>query len=442
MIFNLIPVVCLILILFLMKFQIKYITSYKNGYILATSMPYDLIGDDRVNEITENLKRESSLILKLFLPMPFLIFFAETELIKMLLFVFGIIIYCIFVNIFIYKSMKELREYKKLKKVKANLKYADLKANVEIKKNMPSKLMHLLPIILLPGLLFLDFDVKTSTMMLITGALTNLSLIYFAMAIEKSPNIIYSKDTEENIKLNTKNKGNFSRAILLFTTFLSALTLFSTIVSYKNPYAYWPFIIYVIALTFGMLAIVISQYRVSKEDVNLNVDEVDYYDIFGYKNKDDARIFVPSKLSPGNMDINRGRPVGKAIFYASLTIGVVLLASLPYFLSPSNYNYNVGRDKISISAKMYNDEIKYKDIKEIELLNEFPQGGVVRTNGTSLESQSYGSFSINGIGNVRLYYYNNSKKVIFIKADKNYIFNEKTDKDTEKLYKEIKSEIK
>lgn len=439
MIFNLILVGCLILILFLMKFQIKYITSYKNGYILATSMPYDLIGDDSVREITENLKRESSLILKFFLPMPFLIFFAETELIKMLLFVFGIMVYLILVYIFMYKSMKELRQYKKLKKVKSNFKYADLKANVEIKKNMPSKLMHLLPIIiLLPGLFFLDFDVKTSIMMLITGALTNLSLIYFAMAIEKSPNIIYSKDTEENIKLNTKNKGNFSRAILLFTTFLSILTLVSTIVSYKNPYAYWPFIIYIITLIFGILGIVISQYRVSKEDGNLNVDEVDHYDIFGYKNKDDARILVPSKLSPGNMDINRGRPVGKAIFYASLTIGVVLLASLPYFLSPSNFNYNVGRDKILISAKMYNDEIKYKDIKEIELLDEFPQGNVVRTNGTSLDSQSYGSFSINGIGNVRLYYYNNSKKVIFIKADKNYIFNEKTDEDTKKLYEKIK----
>ena len=137
MIFNLILVGCIVLILFLMKFQINYITNYKNGYILATSLPYDLIDDERVKEITEDLKKECSLILKIFLPIPLLIFFAETELIKMLLFVFGIIIYCILINIFIYKSMKELREYKKLVKVKSSVKYADLKANVEIKKNMP-----------------------------------------------------------------------------------------------------------------------------------------------------------------------------------------------------------------------------------------------------------------------------------------------------------------
>lgn len=439
MIFNLILVGCLVLILFLMKFQINYITNYKNGYILATSLPYDLIDDERVKEITDELKRDSSLILKIFLPIPLLIFFAETELIKMLLFVFVIIIYCVLINIFIYKSMKELREYKKLVKVKSSVKYADLKANVEIKKNMPSKFMHLMPvIILLPGLFFLDFDIKTSTMMLITGAITNLSLIYFAMTIEKSPNIIYSEDTEENIRLNIKNKGKFSRMILMFATFLSVLTLFSTIVSYKNPYAYWPFIVYTVVMTFGIVLIVIGQYKVSKGEVNLNVDEVDYYDIFGYKNKDDTRIFVPSKISPGNMDINRGRPVGKAIFYGSIVLGIVLLSSLPYFLSPSNYNYNVGRDKILISARMYNDEIKYKDIKELELLDEFPKGNVIRTNGTSLDSQSYGSFSVKGIGNVRLYYYNSGKKVIFIKADKNYIFNQKTDGETEELYNKIK----
>ena len=76
----------------------------------------------------------------------------------------------------------------------------------------------------------------------------------------------------------------------------------------------------------------------------------------------------------------------------------------------------------------------------LELLDEFPKGNVIRTNGTSLDSQSYGSFSVKGIGNVRLYYYNSGKKLIFIKADKNYIFNQKTDGETEELYNKIKSE--
>lgn len=61
------------------------------------------------------------------MPLPLLIFIAETELVKMLLFVFVITIYAILINIFTNKSMKELREYKKIKNIKSNIKYADLK---------------------------------------------------------------------------------------------------------------------------------------------------------------------------------------------------------------------------------------------------------------------------------------------------------------------------
>ena len=439
MIFDLIIVSSLFLVIILIQFQIKQITKYKNGYILATSIPFDLIEDEKIKEITEELKKENSILFKIFLPLPLLIFIAETELVKMLLFVFVITIYAILINIFTNKSMKELREYKKIKNIKSNIKYADLKANVEIKKNMPSKFMHILPmIILLPGLFFLDFEVKTSTLFLITGAILNLSLIYFAIVIEKSPNIIYSELTEVNVDLNVRNKGNFSKFILIFTLILSFINLIGTILSYNNPYSYLPFIVYIVFVTLGLLFIIIKQNNISKEkDINLNVDEKDYYDIFGYKNEDDKRILVPSKLSPGNMDINRGRPLGKLIFYGSIIIGILLFASLPYFLTPANYKYKLESDKILISAKLYKDEINYKDIEEVKILDEFPGKDVIRINGTSLKSQNYGSFSIKGIGNVRLYCYKSSKKVIFIKADKNYIFNQKTDKATENLYEKI-----
>lgn len=439
MIFDLIIVSSLFLVIILIQFQIKQITKYKNGYILATSIPFDLIEDEKIKEITEELKKENSILFKIFLPLPLLIFIAETELVKMLLFVFVITIYAILINIFINKSMKELREYKKFKNIKSNIKYADLKANVEIKKNMPSKFLHVLPmIILLPGLFFLDFEVKTSTLFLITGAILNLSLIYFAIVIEKSPNIIYSELAEVNVDLNVRNKGNLSKFILIFTLILSIINLIGTILSYNNPYSYLPFIVYIVFVTLGLLFIIIKQNNISKEkDINFNVDEKDYYDIFGYKNEEDKRILVPSKLSPGNMDINRGRPLGKLIFYGSIIIGILLFASLPYFLTPANYKYNFENDRFLISAKLYKDEINYKDIEEVKILDEFPGKDVIRINGTSLKSQNYGSFSIKGIGNVRLYCYKSSKKVIFIKADKNYIFNQKTDKATENLYEKI-----
>lgn len=107
------------------------------------------------------------------------------------------------------------------------------------------------------------------------------------------------------------------------------------------------------------------------------------------------------------------------------------------FFDSANYKYNFENDRILISAKLYKDEINYKDIEEVKILDEFPGKDVIRINGTSLKSQNYGSFSIKGIGNVRLYYYKSSKKVIFIRADKNYIFNQKTDRDTKELYEKI-----
>lgn len=268
MIFDLIIVSSLFLVIILIQFQIKQITKYKNGYILATSIPFDLIEDERIKEITEELKRENSILFKIFLPLPLLIFIAETELVKMLLFVFVITIYAILINIFTNKSMKELREYKKIKNIKSNIKYADLKANVEIKKNMPSKFMHILPmIILLPGLFFLDFEVKTSTLFLITGAILNLSLIYFAIVIEKSPNIIYSELEEVNVDLNVRNKGNFSKFILIFTLILSIINLIGTILSYNNPYSYLPFIVYIVFVTLGLIFIIIKQNNISKEKI-------------------------------------------------------------------------------------------------------------------------------------------------------------------------------
>lgn len=66
MIFDLIIVSSLFLVIILIQFQIKQITKYKNGYILATSIPFDLIEDERIKEITEELKRENSILFKIF----------------------------------------------------------------------------------------------------------------------------------------------------------------------------------------------------------------------------------------------------------------------------------------------------------------------------------------------------------------------------------------
>ena len=175
----------------------------------------------------------------------------------------------------------------------------------------------------------------------------------------------------------------------------------------------------------------------SKGKTDLVQDEDSYWDIFGYKNPNDRRIFIPSLIFSGNFEINRGNKWGRFIFISINLIVILLVFSIPYFLSPSPYKYDLNETSISIKAKFYKDRIDFKDIKDISL-GDFPNVRVVRTNGASTESQGYGSFSLEGIGDVRLYYYKDCKEVITIKGKKIYMFNEKNKEETEKLYKEIR----
>lgn len=439
MIFDVILVGCTILVILLANFQLNYVTKYKNGYILATSVPYNFQEEERVREIIGQLKKQKSLLTKVFIIISFLIFWAKTELIKMLIFVISIMVYTLLLNILIYMSMMDLRKYKKMKKVGSSMKYVDLNANVEIKKKSPKKFLYFLPfIILLPGLFFLEFKIKTSVLTLVNGALMNLILVYFAEFLIDAPNLIYSKDSKKNVEINIKNKVRFGKAVLYLASFLSVVLLISIYITYKNPYNYYPLIVYMVLLLVGILGIVFKLYQSPKDDeINLNVEEEDYYDIFGYKNENDPRLFVPSKLNIGNMEINRGRPAGKVILGIGIALIIAAIVILPIALSPVNYNYHIDEKNISISAKFYNDTIPKNKIKEIKLLDKLPEDGIIRTSGTSLKEQSYGNFAVSGIGNVRLYYYNTSKKVIEIKADKTYLFNEKTDEKTEELYKKL-----
>ncbi|WP_300410927.1 PH domain-containing protein [Lagierella sp.] len=443
MIFDIILIACVIITILLGNMQVNYVTKYKKGYILATSVPYNFQNEEPVKKIIDQLKKYKSLLIKVFLVLPFLILITKTELIKMLIFVFCIMVYAILINILIYKSMYDLRKYKKMMKVGSSLKYADLNANVEIRKKSPKKILYILPfILLLPGLFFLEFKTNTSTMTLITGFLMNLVIVYFAKITIDEPNIIYSRDSKKNIEINMKNKVRFGKIILYFATLLSLIILVSIYITYKDPFNFYPLIIYTVAMTLGLIMIVLKMYHSPKDDeINLNVEEEDHYDIFGYKNENDPRLFVPSKINIGNMEVNRARPAGKVILGIMIALIIGAIAAVPFVLSPTTYHYHIDKDKISISSKIYKDTIELKDIKEIKLLDEFPKGDVIRTNGTSLTNQNYGNFSIAEIGNVRLYQYKSSKKVIQIKADKTYLFNEETDEKTEELFNEIKIKI-
>lgn len=170
--------------------------------------------------------------------------------------------------------------------------------------------------------------------------------------------------------------------------------------------------------------------------------EDEFYDLFGYKNPNDPRAFVPSRLSSGNLEINRGRKAW-SFLYLSLTILVLgLVLSMGFFLSPASYKISYTKDEMDIRAKLYKDEIKFSDMVLIDLVDELPSGKTLRTNGTSSQSQAYGSFQIEGVGKARLYIYKDVSPLIHIQTKTNSFYINMEDKaKTEALYNSIKSNL-
>ncbi len=52
---------------------------------------------------------------------------------------------------------------------------------------------------------------------------------------------------------------------------------------------------------------------------------------------------------------------------------------------------------------LYKENIKQSDIENLELLDKFPKKRAIRINGGATKEKSYGNFSLEGEGNVRLF---------------------------------------
>ena len=74
------------------------------------------------------------------------------------------------------------------------------------------------------------------------------------------------------------------------------------------------------------------------------------------------------------------------------------------------------------------------------MLDKFPNKRAVRVNGGATKEKAYGNFSLEGEGNVRLYVFNKTDKVIKIsrKNEKPVYINIRTNEETEELFEKLK----
>lgn len=313
---------------------------------------------------------------------------------------------------------------------------------MEIEKAKISKIFYILPIILiLPSLL--KFKINTlAFIIIITGLINVLLFLFFGFILRRRGNTVYTSDREENIQRNLRAKIYPERVAVILATIFAGVT--SMLVLTMDDFIGSKFIlgylvVELVVVLIYTIYLVKSEQKIDEEFIS---SEDDFYDLFGYNNPNDPRILVPSKLNIGNMEINRGNKVGKAIYFISTILIIALVGSVEYFLTPAKYSYEFTGDRMEISAKMYSDKIDLSDVENLELLDEFPKVEMIRTNGTAIESQGYGNFEMKGIGPVRLYIYRNVDKVIHMKTkDKNFYFNMEDDEKTIELYNKIKTNL-
>lgn len=206
------------------------------------------------------------------------------------------------------------------------------------------------------------------------------------------------------------------------------------------------FVLHLVILVGAMQLVqynLMKKMREYKKQEDLPVNDDMNYDMLGYKNADDKRIFVQSKLSYGNYEINRGSRGGKIVFALTIVFVVGAVAAIPYLLSPSQFAYNVDQNTFEVKAKAYKDEVNLKDIISVELKEGMPTGRVVRTGGTTIPGQSYGNFTIDG-EKFRFYLNKDLNKYIELKRNggKPILFNGASDEETVKLYDELSKAIK
>ncbi|QQK07831.1 PH domain-containing protein [Miniphocaeibacter halophilus] len=181
-----------------------------------------------------------------------------------------------------------------------------------------------------------------------------------------------------------------------------------------------------------------KKYYIGKNNIN---NTGDFYDYFGYNNPYDNRIFVEKKVSIG-MTINTGTLKGRITVLGILLSTFLLIFFSMFATGTSDFNYDLNNSYLKVSSNIYKDEIKLKDIKNIEFekIKEFPKG--YRSNGGSNSKQNFGSFKFEEWGSVRLYSYNdNDFHIVVDTKNQKYIFNESTKKETEELYNSIRGKL-
>ena len=435
-----------------MVFAISYFSqkkgfSYNNGKILLTTIPINEVDSKEVQEISKKGLKSFKLLHLVFFIISFLPLFVNSD-IEILFFIGIIFAYLISLGFLSNKYIKQMRKLKKEKNFASfTRKYVDLSVAKEIDKQKLPIFVWVIPLIVFVGgfSIFGTFS-DIELILFICLSTTLIAMIFMGLFWRRSKISVISDNKEKNLYINKIKIIKLQNKIFTLVNVYSVLFLGLVFLQKLDKYSFLPLGASIILITFFIFYIISTVNKIDME-ISSNIeddkfieDEDEYYDIFGYKNPNDPRILVSDPMNSSSTVINRGNKKVKILFaFSNILVAFVIIIALALTFE-KDWKVEIS-DTVKISTMLYKDNIKQSDIENIELLDKFPNKRAIRMNGGATKEKAYGNFSLEGEGNVRLYVFNKTDKVIKIsrKNQKSIYINMRTNEETEELYEKLKS---
>lgn len=162
-----------------------------------------------------------------------------------------------------------------------------------------------------------------------------------------------------------------------------------------------------------------------------------------YCNPDDQNTWVEKRIGAG-VTVNMATRGGKAFIGGILGGAVLLTAALMAVLTIADFSYTGIRfeqsaHRVQIEDFLYGTSFADADIQSVTLVQNVPVE--MRTNGSDDGTRAVGHFTVQGIGEARLYLYENKPPYIHIvlKSGGDIFYNESTPAATQELFARLKA---
>lgn len=434
------------LIIYLVQFlDLQPSINIKKGCLLATMIPASATKDPQVHSIRDQAYKRLILCYVIFFCIGIILFTLFKNLWIIQCFIF-------LPNLFIYflwrKPFQDLRHLKKKNRWTVSMEklYFDPRISLLARQMPIKKTWYLLPFFFLIAGYLPCFYTKRILAIPLWQTVILLSLFFKSNSYAQAPAKLYNRDRDDNLEIQQILKGQTTHRIfynaVLMTLIANILSLFEARLRYDT----WPITVFIIlsALEHFLLNAQLKNDVCEAQSIYLRSqhyfsDDDIFYDLIGYKNPYDPRLFVPPRIGH-KMMLNRGNPLGYSLWIAQHVL-VVLFIFISTYTFCGTLHVDCRQDSLSIEIPFYTTKIHYHDITTIEKLSSLPKSKMIRTNGFAFEDRLYGHFEMEDYNHVLLYI-ESPNEVIHIKTDQDIFLNLRTRQDTDTLYRQILNHLR